>query len=226
MARKTDPVARARADLRALDQELAGLQQQARQTQDDLQRARRTMAEADMDEGLAQARQGREHAADLAELINAKRAQRDQKAQELAGAQADQAVAELQQLRAERSQAVAETVAAAHALRAALDRLHDARQAVKTHLGGMTETQYATALSEADPAQLVHWVGANRKHFEFATAAEGLDPDGWAQRVDRPSDHPAVIAGLAQYRESCRQQAEARLAEPASGQAADSEPAA
>jgi hypothetical protein len=227
MPRKNDLVSRLKRELADLDGELAGLQQQARQTEADLARARQKMASANMDEGLAQARQGREHAADLAELIVAKRAQRDAKAQELAGAEADRAVDQLQKLQAERSEAIAETVAAAKAFKQALDRLGGAGEAVRLQLaGGLVEGQYETLLSQTPVERLADWTARGQAGFEYRTSAGPEDPGSWQERIDRPSDHPAVQAAVQQFRESCRQQAEARLAEPASGDAPDENAAA
>jgi hypothetical protein len=183
------------------------------------------MRTAQLDEGLAAVRQGRESVSDLAEVLAAKRDLRRAKVAELADAEAQQAVDQLAQLQAERSAAVQEAAQAAKAFRAALDRLGAAGEAVRQQVSGLVAGEFETALSQVPVERVADWSARAQAGFEYRTSAGPEDPDAWQQRIDRPADDHAVTAGVQQYRESYRQQAEARLAD-ASGEALASQSAA
>jgi multidrug efflux pump subunit AcrA (membrane-fusion protein) len=226
MARKSDPVTRLKRELADLDAEIAGLEAQGRDAERALAEARRTMRTSSLDEGLAAIRQNRESVTDLGEVLDAKRDLRRAKAAEVAAAEADAAVDQLAHLRAERSAAIAETVEAAKAFKAALDRLGAARQAVAAHVGGLVPVEYFTTLAEVDPARLADWAARGKAGFDFRTVSGPEDPDSWGERMDRPADHQAVVAGVQQFKQRYQERAEARLAAPASGDAPASETAA
>jgi len=188
-----------------LDTEIDGLAQRLAVGEQALEDARQDMGAGNVADGLEKVRAARQNVSDLTEVVDAKRIQREAKVAELAEAEADKLVADLEKLRHSRDAAMREVCEAAQSLRAAMHKLGDANEAIRQHVHGFQSNTERRAFEAGHMERVADWIGnGGTVGFEAHHPAGPLDPESWLAQEAVPFAGHAV--------EQLRERARIRIA--------------